>query len=320
MTVKIKQHYGGISMNENAIRKLADSDERLNIRLLNDFAFKTTFHNKAALTGLLSALLDIDPADIRKLEFMDSFLPGEYADDKEGILDVKLLLNGDRKINIEIQVLPFANWEERSLFYLSKYFVEGFEKGTSYKMLEATVHISILAFPLYENGTWYSIIEFRDRNTHRLYSDKMSLRVLQLSQLSKATPEERKSEIYEWAQMISADDWEVLKNMAERNEYMKAAVEELEKINTEKEKRYHYLMREKWEHDEATIRDYERDQGVAQGKAESILELLEEFGEIPEQLRTVVLGQHDTDILRIWLKYAAKAESLDDFISFIQTR
>ena len=43
MTVKIKQHYGGISMNENAIRKLADSDERLNIRLLNDFAFKTTF-------------------------------------------------------------------------------------------------------------------------------------------------------------------------------------------------------------------------------------------------------------------------------------
>ncbi len=44
---------------------------------------------------------------------------------------VKLLLNGDRKINIEIQVLPFANWEERSLFYLSKYFVEGFEKGTS---------------------------------------------------------------------------------------------------------------------------------------------------------------------------------------------
>ncbi len=57
MTVKIKQHYGGISMNENAIRKLADSDERLNIRLLNDFAFKTTFHKKAALTGLLSALL-----------------------------------------------------------------------------------------------------------------------------------------------------------------------------------------------------------------------------------------------------------------------
>ena len=93
-------------------------------------------------------------------------------------------------------------------------------------------------------------------------------------------------------------------------------MEELEKINAEKDKRYHYLMREKWEHDEATIRDYER----GQGKAESILELLEEFGEIPEQLRTVVLGQHDTDILRIWLKYAAKAESLDDFISFIQTR
>lgn len=320
MTVRISHRYGEMSMNENAIRKLADSNERLNIRLINDFAFKTTFHNKAALTGLLSALLDIDPADIRELEIRDSFLPGEYAEDKEGILDVKLVLNRDRKINIEIQVLPFANWEERSLFYLSKYFVEGLEKGTPYKMLDATIHISILAFPLFEDGTWYSVIEFRDRKTHRLYSDKMSLRVLQLSQLSKATPEERKSELYAWAQMISADDWEVLKKMAERNEYMKAAVDELEKINAEKEKRYHYLMREKREHDEATIRDYERGRGLAQGKAESVLELLEEFGEVPEQLRASVLGQHDMNTLKAWLKYAAKAQSLEDFINCIQHR
>ncbi len=111
MTVKIKQHYGGISMNENAIRKLADSDERLNIRLLNDFAFKTTFHNKAALTGLLSALLDIDPADIRKLEFMDSFLPGEYADDKEVCSTYRSILLKDlrKELLIKCWRLPFTS-------------------------------------------------------------------------------------------------------------------------------------------------------------------------------------------------------------------
>ncbi len=108
--------------------------------------------------------------------------------------------------------------------------------------------------------------------------------------------------------------------MAERNEYMKAAVDELEKINAEKEKRYHYLMHEKREHDEATIRDYERGRGLAQGKAESVLELLEEFGEVPEQLRAAVLGQHDINTLKAWLKYAAKVQSMEDFINCMQHR
>lgn len=201
-----KPSYHDMEMNESSIRALADSNEQLNIRLTNDFAFKTTFHNKAALTGLLSALLEIDPSEIKKLEFKDTALAREYAEDKEGILDVKILMNGNRKLNIEIQVLPYAYWEERSLFYLSKHFVEGFEKGDGYNLLDTTIHISILAFPLFEDGSWYSVIEFRDRKTQCLYSDKMSLRVLQLSQLSKATPEERKSEIYAWAEMISTDD------------------------------------------------------------------------------------------------------------------
>ena len=173
----------GVSMSEKEVRALAESGERLNIQLTNDFAFKTTFQNKVALTGLLSALLELDPSEIRDLEFQDRTLSKEYEEEKEGILDVKLLMNGSRKINIEIQVLPYTYWEERSLFYLAKYFVEGFQKGSSYNLLDTTIHISILAFSLFEAENWYSVIELRDRKTHRLYSDKMSLRVLQLNQI-----------------------------------------------------------------------------------------------------------------------------------------
>lgn len=192
-------------------------------------------------------------------------------------------------------------------------------------MLDTTIHISILAFSLFEDGNWYSVIELRDRKTQRLYSDKMSLRVLQLSQISKATPEERKSEIYAWAEMISAKDWEVLKKMAERNEYMKAAVDEMEKINADEEKRYRYLMREKREHDEATIRFFEREQGVRegislgksqgviQGKAEAVLELLAELGSVPNELRKEITEQRDIDILSAWLKLASKVDSLEEF-------
>ena len=67
------------------LKQLADSGRPLDISLTNDFAFKKTFRNKIALTGLLSSLLDIPAGEITSLEFPDTFLHGEYAEDREGI-------------------------------------------------------------------------------------------------------------------------------------------------------------------------------------------------------------------------------------------
>lgn len=118
--------------------------------------------------------------------------------------------------------------------------------------------------------------------------------------------------------------------MADRNEYMKAAVDEMEKINAEKEKRYRYLMREKREHDEATIRFFERESGIKQGieqgieqgiilgTSEAILELLEESGEVPELLRKTISEQHDLNILKRWHKFAARAGSIEEFEHMIE--
>ena len=87
---------------EQLIRELADSDTALNICLTNDFAFKKAFRNKKALTGLLSALLDMHPEQIVDLEFPDTFLHGDYPEDREGILDIRVHLNNQRNINLEM--------------------------------------------------------------------------------------------------------------------------------------------------------------------------------------------------------------------------
>jgi len=56
------------------------------------------------------------------------------------------------------------------------------------------------------------------------------------------------------------------------------------------------------------------EKGLAQGKAESILELLEDLGDIPEELRLKITTQKDLDILKRWLKLAAKASSVEEFM------
>ena len=57
-----------------------------------------------------------------------------------------------------------------------------------------------------------------------------------------------------------------------------------------------------------------RMEGKAEGKAEAILDLLCEWGEVPSAVQEQIDSQKDDAILRSWLKLAAKAESIQDFV------
>ena len=54
--------------------------------------------------------------------------------------------------------------------------------------------------------------------------------------------------------------------------------------------------------------------GKAEGKAEDILDLLSELGDIPLSVKDKIISQKDMHILRTWLKLAAKAEDIQDFV------
>lgn len=56
-----------------------------------------------------------------------------------------------------------------------------------------------------------------------------------------------------------------------------------------------------------------REEGKIQDRIESIFELLEDYGEIPELLRKRIMEQTDLEILRKWHKIAARAESIEAF-------
>ena len=101
--------------NEAQLRKRAASKEELNICLTNNYAFQKIFKNEEIVKGFLIALLHLKETDIEELEVTDPFVEGEVKEEKEGILDVKLILNGGKKINIEMQNTYQEDWAERSL-------------------------------------------------------------------------------------------------------------------------------------------------------------------------------------------------------------
>lgn len=57
----------------------------------------------------------------------------------------------------------------------------------------------------------------------------------------------------------------------------------------------------------------ERNAGRAEGKAEDILDLLAEKGEVPQMLREYITNQDDANVLKKWLLTAAKADTIQEF-------
>ena len=54
--------------------------------------------------------------------------------------------------------------------------------------------------------------------------------------------------------------------------------------------------------------------GERREKAEDVLDLLEEYGSIPQEVRTKVMEELELETLKKWHKLAAKVDSIDDFV------
>ena len=82
-----------------------------------DFAFKEIMMDDMIRIGFLSAILKIDPAEIKETKVLNTNLRKIYEGEKQGILDVRVLLDNYMEIDIEIQLATLNVWADRSLFY-----------------------------------------------------------------------------------------------------------------------------------------------------------------------------------------------------------
>ncbi len=215
-----------------------------------DFAFKEIMMDEKARIGFLSAVLKIKPEEIKETQILNTNLRKEHEDDKQGILDVRLLMNNDAEIDIEIQLSELKVWADRSLFYLAKMFTDQIKPGESYRVFKKCVSISILNFTLFpREADFYSCFHIREDTRNFLYTDKMEFHVIELPKLPEKL-QESSSDLELWAKFIDAERKEVFDMLADKNPYIESAYQKLQIISQDKDKRLEYEAREK------AIRDY----------------------------------------------------------------
>ena len=59
----------------------------------------------------------------------------------------------------------------------------------------------------------------------------------------------------------------------------------------------------------------ERREGKVEGKAEDIISFLEDLTTVPQELQEKIMSETDLSTLKRWLKLAAKAESIEQFMN-----
>lgn len=83
------------------------------------------------------------------------------------------------------------------------------------------------------------------------------------------------------------------------------------------ERRFRMLFDSFEAYDVQETRRLSREEGKIEERQECILELLQELGEVPEAIRTQVSLEKDIKILKRWLKFAAKTDSIEAFVKMM---
>ena len=239
-----------------------------------DFAFKEIMTDETNRIGFLSAILNLDPNQIKETHLLNTNLRKAHDEEKQGILDVRISMNDNTEIDIEIQLTELKVWADRSLFYLAKMYTEQIQKGQMYDVFKKCVSINILDFTLFPNDPeFYSCFRILEKTRHILYTDKMEFHVLELPKLPKELTEDS-NQILLWAKFINAERKEEFEMLAKKDVYIDHAYQQLQLISQDKEKRLEYEAREKAIRDHNQLMYEAEQRGIQKGIQQGIQQLV----------------------------------------------
>lgn len=186
-------------------KSINDANEPIGYTLKNNYLFIALMNDSEyALTMLVCSLLGYKKSDIKKLTIRNPIQVGKAIERKGFILDVALLLNDDTYVNIELQLIDYGNWPERSVGYLCRSY-DNLNRGDDYINTKPAIHIGILDFTLFEEyPEFFASYRLLNVKNHNEYTSKFQLYVLDLNHIELATQEDHDNERDVWARLFQA--------------------------------------------------------------------------------------------------------------------
>ena len=247
MEISMKMWY----TNEKKQRKSGDADMH-RLKPLNDFIFGKTFGEKGdeeQLLSLLNAILaKTKHKRLVRIEIVEHrTFTAEVVGDKTSILDISAIAEDRTRINIEVQLRDYGNMDKRSLFYWSREFARGLDKGDDYSRLATVIAINIVSFEAVSVDDFHTVFHlWEDKHKDCILTDALEIHFIDVKKFNALPKKDIKNDsLHRWLtffdQNISDD---LLKELMDMDAAIYKANEKMTFLANDKEVVRLYNMRE----------------------------------------------------------------------------
>lgn len=198
----------------------------LGFKMCNDYLFRMLLQEDPdTLKAIIASFMHVSIDEIEQVTVINPIVPGESVDDKEIRLDINVIMNMKKPINIEMQAYNHTGWVERSVLYACRGF-DSLTHGDKYADNMGFWQISFCDFCIFkEHPAFYrSFVLTSTDNEHIQYSDKLMLSNVDLTNIELADEEDIRYGLVDWARLFKAESWEELKMLAENNQTIDKAI------------------------------------------------------------------------------------------------
>lgn len=222
-------------------------------------------------------------------------------------LDVFSVDEERRIYDTEMQSERRNDLKKRSRYYQGLIDASLLEPGSiSFNRLNDTFVIMITPFDLFGKGRYYYTFRSYCEEDRSISLDDGAVRIF-LNTRGTNDSEVRK-ELVDFLHYIETTDEYAAQCSGSEN--IRKIHDCVSQIKASEEIGVKYMQT--WE-EKVIEREKGREEGRTRGKAESILDLLEDLGAIPRELEQFIFAQEDISILKEWHKIAARVQSMEEF-------
>ena len=229
----------------------------LPVKMTNDYLFRALLQSdNDTLKALLASLLHMDVKMIRSAKVTNPILLGEAITDKTFIMDIKVELNNDSLINLEMQVIREEGWTNRSLSYTCRMY-DQLNRGKVYAEAKPVRQIAFCDFTLFdEYPEFYATYKLiNEKNTKCVYTENFIISNVNLKRIDLADEDDKKYGLDKWCRLFKAETWEDMKMIAEKDTVISKAISgvwqltEEERIREQCRAREEWLINDQWKND-----------------------------------------------------------------------
>jgi predicted transposase/invertase (TIGR01784 family) len=226
----------------------------------SDFVFKMIFgdqRNADILAAFLKSVLDIPDEEYDHLTVVDPYVKKESADDKYGILDVKVHTVSGSVVHVEIQVKVIPELTSRTVYSQSKLITEQLSSRQKFAEIKRVASILITDENFIPGEGYHH--QFRYRTAEGMeFTNLVEINTLELRKLPT---DDDSTELWYWMQFIRSDNEEVLEMLAQRSPAMRKAVGVLKELSADERSRMLFESREMARMDFESMNDKARRDG-----------------------------------------------------------